>query len=146
MPWKAANGPRDEATPAEAGAAVFATTVSVLLDIGSHGRIPALGDGVLGGRLLIERREHGLGVERRVGELGKQVSRNGVLAGQVVEADRVAIAGEPAELTFVRIEILHPELGRVRVRRVGRDRLDVHTGYDSIRRDHDLSLRFAGFV
>src|SRR3569623_3184424 len=144
MPWKTANGPRDEATPAEAGAAVFATTVSELLNNGSHGRIPALGDGVLGGRLLVERREHGLGVERWGGELGKLFGRNGVLAGEVVEADRVAVTGEPAELTFVRIEILHPELGGVRVRCIGRDRLDVHTGDDSIRRDHDLSLRIAG--
>src|SRR3569833_2288867 len=116
MPWNMANGPRDEATPAEAGAAVFATTVSVLLDIGSDGRIPALGDDVLGGRLLVEGREHRLGIERRVRELREKVLGNGFLAGEVVEADRVTVAGEPADLAFVRIQILHPQLGRVRVR------------------------------
>src|SRR3569833_3863812 len=76
-PRRAANGPRDAAAPAEAGAADRVPSVSELLDIGSDGGVPALGDRVLGGSQLIQRREHRLGVERWVRQLGAQVGRNG---------------------------------------------------------------------
>src|SRR6185503_9868628 len=80
------NGERSGAAPVWTEAAPPELAVSVLLDIGSDDGVPVLGDHVLGRRLLIEGREHGLGVERRVGELGQEVSRDGVPACEVVEA------------------------------------------------------------
>src|SRR6185312_11442983 len=116
MPENMANGERSGAAPVWTEAAPPELAVSVLLDIGSDDGVPVLGDHVLGRRLLIEGREHGLGVERRVGELGQEVSRDGVPACEVVEADRVAIAGEPQQLSLVGVEILLPERGGVEVR------------------------------
>src|SRR6185312_9664398 len=124
--------PRDDAAPAEAGAALLGTTVSVLLDIGSDDRVPVLGDLGVGRGLINKCREHGLGVERRVRQLVEQVLRNGVLAGKIVESDRMAVAGEPQQLALVGVEVLFPELGRIEMRRVGRDRLDIDAGDDRI--------------
>src|SRR5262249_43974119 len=74
---------------------------TMLLYVGADHRIPVLGDLGGGGLLLFEAREHGLRVERRVRQLGQKFLRNLVVLGQVVEADRMAVAGEPADLAFV---------------------------------------------
>ncbi len=63
--------------------------------------------------------------------------RDLAVLGEIVEADRVAVALEPAELAFVRIEVLHPQLGGVRVRREGADRLHIDAGDDAGLRHDD---------
>jgi hypothetical protein len=55
----------------------------------------------------------------------------------------MAVASEPAELAFVGIEVLHPELGGIGVRRVGGDRLDIDTCNDAVRRDDHFDRRVA---
>ncbi len=72
---------------------------------------------------LVEGREDGAG--RRpaawpAGPPGRRSRRDEVLV-----ADRVAVALQPDELALVGVQELHPQLGGVRMRRVGADRLDV---------------------
>ena len=69
--------------------------------------------------LLLERREDRRLVGRGRRQLVEQLLRHLAGVDQVVEADRVAVALEPLELALVGVEILHPELGGVRVRREG---------------------------
>ena len=109
-----------------------------IIDVGANNSVPLLGDGFLGRTLLVERREHGLviGLGRR--QLCQDVRRDLAVLGKVVEADRMAIALQPAELAFIRIEILHPELGGVRMRRVGADRLNINAGNDAGLRHDDF--------
>ena len=98
---------------------------------------------VLGRGLLVEGREHGLGVVLGRRQLVEQFLRDLAGLGHVVEADRVAVALQPAELALVRIEILHPQLGGVGMRRVGADRLDVDAGDDARLRHDDVHRRVA---
>jgi hypothetical protein len=76
-------------------------------------------------------------------QLGHHVRRELAVLGKIVEADRVAIALEPADLAFVGIEVFHPELGCVRVRRKGADRLHVDAGDDAGLRNDDVDGRIA---
>ena len=61
-------------------------------------------------------------------QLVQHLLRHLAVLHEVVEPDRVAVALEPAELALVGIEIFHPQLGRVRMRGVGADRLHVDAG------------------
>src|SRR5690606_9821408 len=57
--------------------------------------------------------------------------------------DRVAIALQPDILALVRVDVFHPQLGRVGVRREGADGLGVDAGHDAARRNDDLDRRVA---
>src|SRR5437016_1613194 len=83
--------------------------------------------------------------DRVVAELvPPRVDQNMGLAGAIpAEAVRVAVPLEPGELDLVGIEVLHPQLGGVRVRREGADRLDIDAGDDAGLRHHDVDLRVA---
>jgi hypothetical protein len=107
-------------------------------DVGADHRVPLLGDRVLGRALLVERREHGLGVAlcRRQGV--HQILRDQALGGEIVEADRVAVALQPEKLAFVGVEVFHPQLRRVRMRCKRADRLDVDAGHDARLRHDDV--------
>ena len=73
--------------------------------------------------------------------LGRRV--DGALLDHVVVADRVAVALQPDVLAGVGVQVLHPQLGRVRVRGVGADRLDVHPTEPARLRDDDGDGRVA---
>ncbi len=94
--------------------------------------------------LVVERREHRLLVGRGRRQRVEQLLRHHAARDHVVEADRVAVALEPAELALVGIEVLHPQLGRVRMRRVGADRLHVDARDHARGRHHHLDRRVAG--
>ena len=55
----------------------------------------------------------------------------------------MAVALQPAELTFVGIEVFHPELGCVRVRSEGGDRLHIDASDDARCRNDDFNRRVA---
>jgi hypothetical protein len=55
----------------------------------------------------------------------------------------VAIALQPADLAFVRVEVFQPELGCIRMRRVGADRLHIDTGDNTGLRHDDVDGRVA---
>src|SRR5512141_2751165 len=55
----------------------------------------------------------------------------------------MAVALHPKQLTFVGIEEVHPQLGVIRIRSVGADRLNIHTSETAGSRDHNLSRRIA---
>ena len=121
-----------------------ATRSTRLLDVGADDAVPLLGDRCPWRRPA--RRASGTRPWRRLRPAAAcRAGPAGILPflAQVVEADRVAVALEPAELAFVGVEVLHPELGGVRVRRVGADRLDVDAGDDAGLRHDDLDLRVA---
>src|SRR5262245_64588468 len=61
-----------------------------LLDVGADDRIPALGNRLLAGRLLVERREDCRVVGHRRRHLVEEFLRNGALLGEVAETDRMA--------------------------------------------------------
>src|SRR5688572_30832928 len=75
---------------------VFLVAVRPLLDVGADDAVPLLGNDLVGSALLVERREDGLFVSFRRRELSQHVRRNLAALGEVVEADRVAIAFQPA--------------------------------------------------
>ena len=81
---------------------------------------------------------------RDVRQLGDQVASSTPRAFRSVEAGRVAVALQPAGLALVGVQVLHPQLGGVRMRRVGADRLDVDAREPAGRRDGDVDLRVAG--
>ncbi len=60
-----------------------------------------------------------------------------------LEADRVAVALEPLELALVGIEVFHPELGGVGMRREGADPLDVDARDHAVAGHHHLERRVA---
>jgi hypothetical protein len=102
-----------------------------------------LGDDVRRRGLLGEGRELRLGVAFRWRQGGEHVGGNFLVGDEIVEANRVAIAFQPADLSFVRIEMLQPELRRRRMRRERADRLDVDAGDDAALGHDDLDLRIA---
>ena len=55
----------------------------------------------------------------------------------------MAVALQPAGLALVGVEVLHPELGGVRMRGVGADRLDVDAQEAAGLRDDDVDRRVA---
>src|SRR4051794_32627900 len=71
-----------------------------LLDVGADHRVPILGDRLLGGALLLKRREHSRCIGLGWRELCEHLLRHLAVVGQVVEADGVAIALEPPELSL----------------------------------------------
>ncbi|MPM10105.1 hypothetical protein SDC9_56429 [bioreactor metagenome] len=115
-----------------------------LLDVRADDLVPAGDDRFLVRALLVERGEIGLGIAfgRRQGV--DQLLRDLAGGGHRVEARRVAIALQPEVLALVRVDVFHPQLRRVRMRRMGRDRLHVDTGKHARGRHHDLDRRVAG--
>src|SRR3972149_3292961 len=108
-----------------------------LLDVQPNGGIPLGRDQLLGRVELVEGREDRALDVRQLRQL---VRRHGIRVDEVLVADRVAVARQPEVLALVAVEVLHPELGRVRVWRVGADRLDVDTGEAAAGRDDDGDL------
>src|SRR5690606_24206096 len=113
-----------ESLPAVSGGKGHALEPS-LLDVRADRGAPLLGNDFLRGGLFFKAREDGFLVGGRRRHLVEQFLRDLAVLGEIVEADRVAIALQPAKLAFVRIKMLHPQLGGVRMRRMGGDRLDV---------------------
>src|SRR5438552_13519914 len=103
-----------------------------LLDDDVDGCWPALGDHVRCLGDLVEGREQrasGVGQLR----LGRRV--DGLVLDQVVIADRIAVALQPGVLAGVGVQVLHPQLGGIRVWGVRADRLAVHSAEPAGLRD-----------
>src|SRR5687768_4817960 len=56
----------------------------------------------------------------------------------------MAEAGSPTKLALIGVEVLHPQLGSVWMRRVGADCLHVHTGKATFSRHNGFQIRVAG--
>src|SRR5688572_31773843 len=86
---------------------------------------PALGDDYPGSLDLLNRWEVS---PFGAGQLRQHILWNSAGCRHRFEPDRVAVARGPTELALIRVQVLHPQLGSVRMRRVGAYRLHVHTG------------------
>ncbi|EKD59723.1 MAG: hypothetical protein ACD_54C01174G0001 [uncultured bacterium] len=93
--------------------------------------------------LLFQRRENGLFIGSGGRQLVHHLLRNNATLHQIVEADRVAITVQPAQLTLVRVDVFHPQLGGVRVRRISRNRLHIDARQSARSRDDHFGLRVA---
>src|SRR5436309_6799366 len=92
---------------------------SRLLHVRPDDGVPLLGDHLFRLILLLERREDRGGVGFRGRQLRQDVGRDLLVLHEVQEADGIAVALEPGKLALVRVEVLPPELRRVRMRREG---------------------------
>ena len=75
------------------------------------------------------------------GSLASCSAGTAFVRNEILVPDRVAVALQPEVLALVGVQELLPELGGVRMRRVGADRLDVDAGEPDRLRDDDLDLR-----
>src|SRR5262245_55535365 len=97
-------------------------------DIDTDDGVPLASNRLFGRVQLVESREHRLGIALRGRKRVEKRLRDRLASRQIVEADGVAVALEPTQLTLVGVEVLHPELGGVGMRRISADRLDVDAG------------------
>src|SRR5690606_34579073 len=105
----------DRAGPGCPGSALM-MVVSLLSDIRADDGVPLRGDDVAVRGLFLERREDGLGIDVGGRQLVEDLLRHLAGGDQLVEAGRVAIAVEEAELALVGVDVFEPELGRIGVR------------------------------
>src|SRR5690606_32782194 len=112
---------RDRAGPGFPGSAPMAAAVAagLLSDVGADDGVPLRGHHLAVGVLLLEGREHGLGIEFGRRQLVQHLLRHLAGGDQLVEAGRMAIAIEEAELAFVGVDVFEPELARVGVGGIG---------------------------
>lgn len=114
-----------------------------LLYVRAHDAIPFLGDRGLCGLDLFQRREDRLFIGCCRWQLVQQFLRDLASLRHRVEADRVAVALQIAELAFIRIDVFHPQLRSVRMRCVGADRLNIHASDNAGLRNDGFDFRVA---
>src|SRR5471030_2878385 len=70
--------------------------------------VPVAGNDGRGELQLVVGRKERLGVDVSGRKLGRQISRNCFTVDKVVVSNGMAIARQPDELAFIRIQVLHP--------------------------------------